>query len=290
MTEIRLDKVTQANLQGVYGKIAEGDLKTEMRPLLNGANVKVTDAPLDIEKLAAKLEVETNDEAQKVAKTSIGSSFSAVIARVLEKREIDESNMQVLNEAGEISSEIDALDKEIDQQQKQVDSLTKQLHEQEREVNSLNQQISAIDGKISRLDAQIAAEADPAKKAELEAQKEAMLDQKADLSAKLATAQAKLSMTQQILGETAEKMAEKMREKDVKKEALKKKLEELKDKELLDDIINALKEQKLNVRHLTEEKEAERSDAEEEWLEENSPVEVIRRMLDEIAEMREEKI
>ena len=51
-----------------------------------------------------------------------------------------------------------------------------------------------------------------------------------------------------------------------------------------------LKQDKADVSRLVEEKEVERSDEEEKYLDEHSPVKIIQEMLDDISERMEEKI
>ena len=300
---MEISKVNRNNLESALSNLDLSTVKTEMQPLLRGANLTVTQ-PKDLEKLAAQLAAETNDKASVVAKKSVASSFAAVLARVLEMKSVDESNMQVLDEAKQIGDEIDSLDAQMKEQQREIDSLTDKLHQEEREVNGLKKQESQLEKTksdlskhMAELDKQIATTTDPIKKQQLEAKRAELAGQLeqtetsiASVKAQLQVATANLSATQKSLGDAAQKMAETMSQKDLKKEALKKKLEELKDKELLEAIIDMLKQEKADVSDLIEEKKVKRSDEEEKYLDEHSPVKIIQDMLDDISERMEEKI
>jgi hypothetical protein len=67
-------------------------------------------------------------------------------------------------------------------------------------------------------------------------------------------------------------------------------LDKLKDEEVLSDLAEALKMKASDVKHMLDDEEAERSDAEEDWLDKNSPIEIIQSMLDEVYGRREELV
>ena len=224
MTEVRLntnltvETVQQANLQSVLNTL---DTQAPLSPLLNKAsNLTVSSAPVNLEALMAKLNVETTDTKETTAKTALSSAFETVIARALESGNVSAKNMEILNEANGMSKQLDALNEQIPQLEKEVKQLERDVNQKERAVTDaqnkvdqlvkkyadLTQQkeqavktVDARQAEVDMLNNQIAEETDPVVKAKLE-------KQLTEAETKLAKAQNELTVIQQKVTDTQQSL------------------------------------------------------------------------------------
>ncbi len=204
-TNATVNPLQQANLQSVLNTL---DAQAPLSPLLSKAsNLQVSSAPVDLDALVAKLNVETSDKQESVAKTTLASAFTNVIARTLESGNVSEHNMEVLNEAKEygtqlnntkesiraLNQEIQSLQREIAQGEKQVNTdqqkvntLTKKVADLQKQKTQAEKNVEALQADVDSLNSLIDSETDPVQKAKLE-------KQLTDAETKLAKAQNQLT-------------------------------------------------------------------------------------------------
>ncbi len=219
MQEIKLNTnapvspVQQTNLESVLNTL---EAQAPLAPLLSASSLQVTSAPVDLEALLAQLNVETSDTKEAIAKSTLSSAFTNVIARAEESGKVSAQNMQVLNDAKNYSVQLDQVTQQIktlnqeiqqlemnisrmesgvDQMQKKVDGLKKQLTQLQTAEQQQMQKVESLQADVDSLNSKIESETDPVKKAQLE-------KQLTDAESKLAYAQNDLTKIQQQVSTT----------------------------------------------------------------------------------------
>ncbi len=309
-TRISIDKTNQTSLQSAIEKSEE---KPELSPLLTrSANVTVSTAPMDLEKLVATLTNESADTQEAAAKTKLKSVFTTVLARALESGNISENNMALLEQAenydkqlNTLNGQINTLNTQIRQYENTVRSDAKAVDRLEKQVDSLTNNVTALQNEVDSLQEQIDAAGPGADTSMLETRLSIAQD-------KLDTAMTKLNDANEQLTAAREKLASSQATLDNAREALatandqKADLEEnindaingITDENLARELAEAMKLSAADVTNVTEDNKAERGEEEEKYLDTHSPVRIIqdainnhdRELLDTIESKRETKI
>lgn len=208
-TNVNLDAVQQANLLSTLNTL---EAKTELSPLLSrSSNLTVASAPVDLDALLAKMNVETSDTKEAAAKTTLASAFGVVIAKAEESGNVSAHNMEILNEAKNYSTQVEELGKQIadlnkeikqlnqsissgektvSAAQKKVDQLTSKLETLQKQQAEAMKSVETLQADVDELNSLIDAETDPTNKAQLE-------KQLTDAESRLAKAQNNLTAIQQ---------------------------------------------------------------------------------------------
>ena len=209
-TNLNVGQVQQSNLQSVLTTL---NVQAEPAPILGSKSLKVSNAPVNLDALVAKLSMETNNTREDVAKTSLSSAFNTIIANAERVMTKTDNNMAVMNDAkalnqllAQVESQITAKQKEVDQltqAQNQASSAVKKAQENvnkaQNNVDKVQQQVNALTEASANLETQIAMETDPAKKAALEAKRDVLDAKLAEATEQLATAQNALASAQGVL-------------------------------------------------------------------------------------------
>ena len=309
-TQISIDKVNQANLQSALDKL---ESKAELSPLLTrSANVTVSAAPLDLEKLVATLSNESADTQEATAKTKLKSVFTTVLARALESGTISETNMALLEQAEDfdkqlsiVNGQINTLNKQIRQYETAVRNDQKSVNKLEAQVNSLTNDVTGLQNEVDSLKEQIAAEGSDVDTSILEARLslaqdrlDAALTKLNEANEQLTVARETLAASQAKLSDAQAALAAANGQKAQLEQNINDAINGITDENLARELADAMKLSAKDVTNLTEDNKAERSEEEEKYLDTHSPARIIqdainnhdREMLDTIEERRETKI
>ncbi len=198
--KITLDVVAQqANLDTPQDTQEQ---KKELPPLLSRTpNLTVSNAPMDLEALVNKLNLETADTKETTAKKTLQSTFTTVIAKAKERGMVSARNLELLEQAENYSQQLDsttaaidtlttqvsqlegivnASEKEVSQKQSQVDSLSKELENLQAKMQQESSEITILQMEIDSLTKQIENEVDAQKETNLKkrlANEQAKLEQ-----------------------------------------------------------------------------------------------------------------
>ena len=321
-TSLNVGQVQQNNLQSVLTTL---DAKTEPAPILGSKSLNVTSAPVNLDTLVAKLSLETNNMREDVAKTSLSSAFSTIIANAERVMTKTDNNMAVLDDAKVLNQQLAEVEAQIPAKQKEIDQLTQTQKVASEAVNKAQESVDKAQSDVDKvqhtvdqlteertdLENQISMETDPAKKAQLEAKRDVLDAKLADATAQLATAQNALASAQGVLSKaqtnlnnvnsqltTAKTELVNLQEQKTNlKEQVKNKLKELQDVDVDRAVNEALKQDaKDGVKLDTLEKDQEED--EERYLDTHSPLRIMQdailkhdsEILDTINSKREDKI
>ena len=321
-TSLNVGQVQQNNLQSVLTTL---DTKTEPAPILGSKSLSVTSAPMNLDALVAKLSLETNNMREDVAKTSLSSAFSTIIANAERVMTKTDNNIAVLDDAKNLNKQLAEVEAQIPAKQKEIDQLTQTQKVASEAVNKAQEAVDKAQSDVDKvqnavdklteertdLENQISMETDPAKKAQLEAKRDVVDAKLADATAELATAQNALASAQGVLSKaqtnlnnvnsqltTAKtELANLQEQKTNLKEQVKNKLKELQDVDVDRAVNEALKQDaKDGVKLDTLEKDQEED--EERYLDTHSPLRIMQdailkhdsEILDTINSKREDKI
>ena len=302
MTEIKInpkvstDAVQQANLLTTLNTL---EAKTELRPLLSrSANVTVSSAPMDLNALVARLNMETADTNEAIAKNKLGSILATVIAHAKANTEVTSQNLELLDEAADTNKQIEKLDETIKKQTEQVEQYQNEVKVAEATVNKQQEKVDALQQKVDSLTEEIKNETDPEKKAQME---EELRNTKAELNdetQKLTEAKQSLIIANAKLQGAKAALAASETKKTALKQHVDETLSQIKDENILRELRELLRIDVSDVSNLMEEQKAERSEEEEKYLDKHSTVRIIQdaishhdqEFLDTIAEKREEKV
>ena len=321
-TSLNVGQVQQNNLQSVLTTL---DAKTEPAPILGSKSLNVTSAPVNLDTLVAKLSLETNNMREDVAKTSLSSAFSTIIANAERVMTKTDNNMAVLDDAKVLNQQLAEVEAQIPAKQKEIDQLTETQKVASEAVNKAQEAVDKAQSDVDKvqhtvdelteeradLENQISMETDPAKKAQLEAKRDVLDAKLADATEQLAAAQNVLASAQGVLSKaqtnlnnvnsrltTAKNELVNLQEqKNNLKEQVKNKLKELQDVDVDRAVNEALKQDaKDGVKLDTLEKDQEED--EERYLDTHSPLRIMQdailkhdsEILDTINSKREDKI
>ena len=302
MTEIRInpnvstDAVQQANLLTALNTL---EPKTELSPLLSrSANVTISNAPMDLDTLVAKLNDETANSNEATAKKKLSSVLSTVIAYAKANADISESNIAALESAEQYSQELEKLDETIKVQSSQVKQAEQSVKKAQENVDGYQRKVDEAQYKVNLLKEELETETDPTRAADLMKQLEAAEKKLSAEQGKLGEAQQTLTDAKANLQKAKDALAASNAKKAELTEAVDTTLASIEDEELLRALKEVLKIDSSDVSNLMEEQKAERSEEEEQYLDKHSIVRLIhdaianhdQEFLDTIDEKRENRI
>ena len=334
-TKITPDIAPQTNL-GTTTDTQEQ--KKDLPPILSRtANLTVSHAPMDLEALVSKLNLEKKDARDTSAKKTLQSTFTTVIARAKERGTVTTRNIEPLEQAENYSKQLDTTNKTIDtlsnqisqlknivtsdenevaQIQKQVNSLSEEVANLQKQIQNSDAQCVILQMEIDSLTAQIENEVDAQKQTnlkhrlateqkKLETEKqdqrdrldklETNQDTLAKAQAKLDTAKANLATSNSTLSDAENVLATANDAKTELNQKIQDTLSKITDESIIRDIADALKINASDVKSFIADGKMERSEEEEKYLEEHSPVQILQdalsahyqEILDTIAAKRE---
>ena len=321
-TNLNVGQVQQSNLQSVLTTL---NVQTEPAPILGSKSLSVSNAPVNLDALVAKLSMETNNTREDVAKTSLSSAFNTIIANAERVMTKTDNNMAVMSDAKALNQQLAQVESQITAKQKEIGQLTEtqnvaansvkkaqeNVDNAQGKVDKLQQQVDELTEARTNLDNQISLETDPAKKAALEAKRDVLDAKLAEATEQLATAQNALASAQGVLS-TAQtnlsnvnsqltaaqnELTNLQEQKTNLKEQVKNKLKELEDVDL-DRAINEALRQDAKEGVNFENIEGDRKEDEERYLDTHSPLRIMQdailkhdsEILDTINSKREDKI
>ncbi len=302
MTEIRInpnvstDAVQQANLLTALNTL---EAKTELTPLLSrSANVTVSNAPMDLDALVAKLNDETANSNEATAKKKLSSVLSTVIAYAKENANISESNMAALEEAEAASKELEKLNETIKVQTSQVNQAQKVVQKAQENVDGIQRKVDELQNEVNVLKEELETETDPTRAADLQKKLNAAETKLAGAQQKLAEAQQTLTDAKTNLQNAKDALATSNAKKTELTTAVDTALDKVQDEGILRKLKEVLKNNVGDVNNLMEEQKAERSEEEEKYLDKHSIVRLFhdaianhdQEFLDTIDEKRENRI
>lgn len=302
MTEIRInpnvstDAVQQANLLTALNTL---EAKTELTPLLSrSANVTVSNAPMDLDALVAKLNDETANSNEATAKKKLSSVLSTVIAYAKANADISESNIAALESAEQYSQELEKLDETIKVQSSQVKQAEQSVKKAQENVDGYQRKVDEAQYKVNLLKEELETETDPTRAADLQKQLEIAEKKLAAGKQKLEAAQQTLTAAQTNLQNAKDALATSNAKKTELTTAVDTALDKVQDEGILRKLKEVLKNNVGDVNNLMEEQKAERSEEEEKYLDKHSIVRLFhdaianhdQEFLDTIDEKRENRI
>ena len=130
--------------------------KKELPPLLSRtANLTVSDAPMDLEALVNKLNLETTDAKENSARNTLQSVFATVIAKAEERGMVSTRNMELLAQAQNYSQQLDSTNTAIDTLTTQISQLKEIVNANEKEVSKKQSQIDSLAKDLENLQTKI---------------------------------------------------------------------------------------------------------------------------------------
>jgi len=228
-----VNQVQQTQLQNALEAL---QTSPELSPLLGGKSVTVSQAPLDLDSLVAKLGNELTNKQEDIAKHQMSSVFKTVIARAQQTLEANEQNQTYLNDAStlnqqlaEYEQQISTLNKEIKQTNQQIGIYENRVHQAEITVNTMQgkvdklqqkvdalqqeaddllEQMNLVTADINGLEADLALATDPQVQAEIEAQIVAKTDQLTQYHQLLEDVDTRIDAAKEKLGEGQQSLTE----------------------------------------------------------------------------------
>ena len=312
-TNVNLDAVQQANLLSTLNTL---EAKTELSPLLSrSSNLTVASAPVDLDALLAKMNVETSDTKEAAAKTTLASAFGVVIAKAEESGNVSAHNMEILNEAKNYSTQVEELGKQIADLNKEIKQLKQSISSGEKTVSAAQKKVDQLTSKLETLQKQQAEamksvetlqadvdelnsliETDPTNKAQLEKQLTdaesrlakaqnnltaiqqnvtATQTQLTQAQTTLGNAQADLAAKKNTLAEKTQTKQDAATQKADLEQKIKDKMNEITDVSVIRDLANALKIDVSDVKNFMTEEKAERSEEQEKYLDKHNPLRIM---------------
>lgn len=321
-TSLNVGKIQQNNLQSVLNTL---NTQADPSPILSSNSLTVTNAPANLEKLAAKLGLETNSTHENVTKATLSSAFDVIIAYAEKNIDKTEKNVAILDEAKSLKDQLADVESQITNKTAQIDQLTetqaktqesvstaqKNVKSAQENVNKFQQDVSTLTEARTNLNTEISLATNPAKKATLEAKRDVVDAQLAEATEQLSKAQNTLSSAQtnlttaqtnlsnvnaQLTAAQNEKASLQEQKIDLGTQ-VKNKLDELQDTNVTKAASDALRgEIKADAEY--DSVEQDRSEEEEKYLDKHSPLRIMQdailnhdsEILDTINSKREEKI
>jgi len=152
-TQVLIGQTGQANIQP---QMETPENKPELKPLLKREpNLTVSNAPLDLEALVAKLNVENEDTKANTAKQTLQSTFTNVIARAKERGNATTRNMELLEQAEIYSKQLENTTATIDQLTEQISQLNNIVATDQQEVDQIQKQVESLTAELEKLQGQI---------------------------------------------------------------------------------------------------------------------------------------
>ena len=111
-------------------------------------NLSVSQAPLDLEALLARLGNENADAKETSAKQYLGSVYGNILARVKANGEISAKNMALLEEASAYGKQLEELTKQLGDQTAALEALKKQLVGQTATVTELELKTAMLERQV----------------------------------------------------------------------------------------------------------------------------------------------
>ena len=159
-TKVSLDAVQQFDVKTSEQEAGQQSSLPQILDKKN--NLRVTEAPLDLDALVAKLNITTADAKEKTAKNTLRSAFATVIAKAVERGTVSSHNMELLTQAENYSKQLDSTNATIDTLTSQVSQLQdivtaneKDVAKQQAQCDSLNAELSSLNSQIQQSDAQV---------------------------------------------------------------------------------------------------------------------------------------
>ncbi|MBQ7651231.1 MAG: hypothetical protein IJS15_09740 [Victivallales bacterium] len=159
-TKVSLDAVQQFDV-----KTSEQETRQQpqLKQLLDRKNnLVVTEAPLDLDALVAKLNITTADTREKTAKNTLRSAFATVIAKAVERGTVSTHNMELLTQAENYTKQLDSTNATIDTLTAQISQLQdivtaneKDVAKQQAQCDSLDAELTSLNSMIQKSDAQV---------------------------------------------------------------------------------------------------------------------------------------
>ena len=152
-TKVSLDAVQQFDV-----KTSEQETKQQpqLKQLLDSKNnLVITEAPLDLEALVAKLNIMTADTREASAKNTLSSAFATVIAKAAEHGTVSTRNMELLEQAENYSKQLDSTNATIDTLKTQISQLNDIVSANEKDVAKLQAQCDSLGAEQDGLNAQL---------------------------------------------------------------------------------------------------------------------------------------
>ena len=130
--------------------------KKELLPLLSRTpNLTVSNAPMDLEALLGKLNLEAADAKETSAKNTLHSVFTAVIAKAMERGTVSVHNLELLGQAEDYSKQLDSTNATIDTLTAKISQLKSSVTTNEKEATQIQAQVDSLAADITKLQAQI---------------------------------------------------------------------------------------------------------------------------------------
>ncbi len=144
---LNLNVSLQANLPEVPEEKTAA--QAVLAPLLARlGNLSVSQAPLDLEALLARLGNENADAKETSTKQYLGSVYGNILARVKANGEISAKNMALLEEASAYGKQLEELTKQLGDQTAALEALKKQLSGQTATVTELELKTAMLERQV----------------------------------------------------------------------------------------------------------------------------------------------
>ena len=308
---LNLNVSLQANLPEVPEEKTAA--QAVLAPLLARlGNLTVSQAPLDLEALMARLGNDNSAAKEQSAKQFLGSLYGRVLARLQESSQITAKNMELLTEASKLGAQLEGVAKQLNDQVATVTELELKTAMLEKQVElAKSQQLTPAEKRVAELKKKRQQATDKAQQEHLdrqiaEAEQELLAAQASVVQAQgaLATAQGALAtacgnlvaMQSQVSAASKQVTDLSASQTNLEKQ-IKECTDQLSDEEVARALAEALKATAGEAR-FSEDALPERSEDQEKYLEENSVLRILQgtaekraqEMQDTIEAKREEKV
>ena len=152
-TQVLIGQTGQANIQP---QMDTPENKPELKPLLKREpNLTVSNAPMDLEALVARMNLENNDTKETSAKQTLQSTFTNIIARAKERGTVTTRNMELLEQAESYSKQLESTNATIDKLTNQISQLNNIVATDQKEVDQIQKQVDSLAAELEKLQGQI---------------------------------------------------------------------------------------------------------------------------------------
>lgn len=288
--------VKSTTLEALENKLAAqgaGNADKVVPSILQGENVKVTEAFMDLDKILATLKHENANASEDIRRAVMNNSLAKALAMAKNASEVSDKNMEALDKAADLAKQKDAADTKIQNDtvtKKKVDNEITQLKDtlkrQETKVNTLENEVEGLVGQIAKT-------TDPARKAILQELLKTKQDELAKANGDVANTKNSIGQKTALSNSLAKAISDNKALSTQLGMDIVAALATIKDPDVLLSMAKALKMDVADLlQYLEDYTEKERGMEEEKHLTENNPFRIIREsiinhkedLLDEISE------
>lgn len=265
--------------------------------ILRGANVTVSESPVDLEKLLGTLRNAANNASQSAFLRKMDNSLSAAINHTQNAMKVDEKNMALLDEAKKLTEKKTGIEAEIAKAQEDKDLLETEISQLKETLAQQNKQVASLENEIDKLKKEIDGTTDPKRKEALQKELGVKQNELTKMKGAVATTTESIAQKTTDLGRLNDEISGKKTQVKQLEADVKGTLAKVQDVKVLLNLAQALGLELSDLLQFLNAQEEDRGEEVEDRLVENDPWRLIREdiisqkdemLTDEISKKRQE--